>query len=241
MSENSTFSYIGQELSLFAQAHNWHHYYRRTVRPYVGRKVLEVGCGHGTITSRFCTSSEDFDDWLCIDPDPEHAAIVERKIRASELPTCCRAFAGTLASLPDQGHFDTLIYTDVLEHIVEDRAEMQRAAERLKPGGYLIVLCPAFNMLFSKRDTLVGHVRRYTKKTLRATLPTSLREVQCRYLDSLGAATSLANRLWLNQGEASAKQIQFWDGVLVPLSRILDPLIAYSFGRSVLLVAQRHA
>jgi hypothetical protein len=35
------------------------------------------------------------------------------------------------------------------------------------------------------------------------------------------------------------KQIVFWDQVMVPLSKIIDPLIQYSVGKSILGVWQK--
>ena len=43
-------------------------------------------------------------------------------------------------------------YIDVVEHIKDDRGEMRRAAEWLRPGGHLVVVCPAHQLLFSAFD-----------------------------------------------------------------------------------------
>ena len=37
----------------------------------------------------------------------------------------------------------------------------------------------------------------------------------------------------------TAGQIRFWDSVLVRLSRVLDPLLGYRVGKSVLVVWRR--
>jgi hypothetical protein len=50
---------------------------------------------------------------------------------------------------------------------------------------------------------------------------------------------SLANRALLRQALPSSRQIAVWDRVMIPASRVLDPLLAYSFGRSVLAVYER--
>jgi hypothetical protein len=42
-------------------------------------------------------------------------------------------------------------------------------------------------------------------------------------LDSAGVFASLANRLLLRSAEPSAKQIAFWDKILMRTSRALDP------------------
>lgn len=39
--------YIGSELSLFAQAHNWKAYVASLLQPWLGPRVLEVGAGIG--------------------------------------------------------------------------------------------------------------------------------------------------------------------------------------------------
>ena len=59
------------------------------------------------------------------------------------------------------------------------------------------------------------------------------------YLDGVGMLASLANRAMLRQSLPTLRQVLFWDRVLVPLSRLLDPLTGRSFGRSVVTVWQK--
>jgi hypothetical protein len=44
---------------------------------------------------------------------------------------------------------------------------------------------------------------------------------------------SLSNR-WLKQRLPTVGQIQLWDAWMVPVSRVLDPLLQYAIGKSVL-------
>ena len=44
------------------------------------------------------------------------------------------------------------MYLNVLEHIEEDNKEVLDAFEKLNPNGYLIILVPAHNKLYSKFD-----------------------------------------------------------------------------------------
>jgi hypothetical protein len=60
-----------------------------------------------------------------------------------------------------------------------------------------------------------------------------------RYLDSVGLAASLANRTLLRQSIPTARQIMIWDRLMVPMSRILDPLLGYRAGKSILAVWSR--
>ncbi len=60
-----------------------------------------------------------------------------------------------------------------------------------------------------------------------------------RYLDSIGILASLGNQLFLRRSIPTPGQISLWDGVMVRLSRLVDPLLLYSVGKSVLAVWQK--
>jgi 2-polyprenyl-3-methyl-5-hydroxy-6-metoxy-1,4-benzoquinol methylase len=154
------------------------------------------------------------------------------QIRQGNLSSCCEVLIGTLADMPLGHKFDSLIYIDVLEHIPDDKGEVQRALRLLNPGGHLIVLSPAHPFLFSPFDQSIGHFRRYTTKSLREIVPAEV--IVLRYLDAGGMALSFANRLLLKQALPTLQQVQFWDKRVIPLSRILDRLLGYRVGKSVL-------
>ena len=122
----------------------------------------------------------------------------------------------------------------MLEHIEDDAEELRRASKHLKPGGALIVLSPAHPWLFAPFDQAIGHYRRYSRESLRAAAPRHLRRQKLVYLDAVGLLASLANRLLLKQDMPTAGQIKTWDGLLVPCSRLLDPLLGGTVGKSVL-------
>lgn len=86
---------------------------------------------------------------------------------------------------------------------------------------------------------MIRHFRRYKKKSLKSALPESLRIKKLYYLDSVGYFASLINKLFLKQKMPSLKQIQFWDKTLVPLSKIVDRLLFFRFGKSLLLIAEK--
>jgi hypothetical protein len=56
------------------------------------------------------------------------------------------------------------------------------------------------------------------------------------YADAVGMALSLANRMLLRQSMPTRAQILTWDRFVVPLSRVVDPLVGRAFGRSVIAV-----
>lgn len=229
--------YVGTELELFADARNWKAYFAATIGPHLGQSVLEVGAGLGGSTAVLARRRSG--SWLCLEPDATLAEALRGAIAAGTLPASCDVATATLAELDPSRRFDTILYIDVLEHIEDDRAEALLASQRLNEKGKLVVLAPAHQWLFSPFDAAIGHYRRYTKETLAAAMPPSLRRVECRYLDSVGLLASAGNRFLSRQSMPKPAQIALWDGHMVPLSRLIDPLLRNAVGKSVLGVWER--
>ena len=232
-----SYSYVGNELELFAEAVHWKRYFRSAIADRLVGDVLEVGAGIGETARHLLDGRQR--SWLCLEPDERLGTRLRAWAEAGDVAPLPTVQIGTTADLDPSSRFDTILYIDVLEHIEDDRAEMARAAELLAPRGALIVLSPAFPQLFSDFDRSVGHFRRYTRASLAKVMPPSLRRVRLRYLDSVGFLASLSNRALLRQALPTRRQIALWDRVMIPASRILDPLLARSFGRSVLAVYER--
>jgi SAM-dependent methyltransferase len=226
------YAYPGGELPLFAHARNWKKYYAGMIRPFLGEEVLEVGAGLGATGQAVCRLRHK--SWVCLEPDGDMAGELARRIRNRRLPGFFQSVNGTLAELPANKVFDTILYIDVLEHIERDREETQKAAAHLKPGGSLIILSPAHQFLFSPFDRAIGHHRRYSLSTLAAAVPPGLECRLLRYVDSVGFLASFANRFLLRQEMPDLKQVLLWDRVMVTASRVLDRVIRYRLGKSVL-------
>jgi SAM-dependent methyltransferase len=225
----SEFHYVGSELELFSAARNWKNYWSSVVQPLIRGDVVEVGAGIGANTPLLDVAPRG--RWVCLEPDAQLLA----KLKQSQT-SAVRTYenvVGTLASLPRDQHFDTLIYIDVLEHIEDDRAELAAAAGRLKTGGHLVVLSPAHQRLYTPFDRAIGHFRRYSARMMRDAAPSNLTAEKIIYLDSVGLLASTANLLFLKQSMPTAAQIQVWDRWMVPVSRLIDPLLRHSIGKTV--------
>ena len=233
-----SYQYVGGELELFAAATNWKTYFARVLAPFIGGKVLEVGAGMGSNTPFLRT--ERVREWTCLEPDPNLAEQISRRIEGGELPPCCRVVAGTIDDLRPGTGYDTILYIDVLEHIKADRTELAKAAQRLGPEGKLVVLAPAHQSLFSPFDAAVGHHRRYDGASLAALEPPGCRLLTSLMLDCAGLLASLANRVVLSASQPTTRQIAFWDKVLVPISRVLDRPMGHSLGKTVVAVWSRN-
>ena len=234
----SEFKYVGSELDLFAEVWNWKAYWSRQIRPFLQGDILEVGAGLGA-NIRFLDNGGD-GRWVCLESDADLFRKLTKNIEEANSRRRYEAICGTLETLAGQ-QFDTIFYIDVLEHIGNDREELQHAASHLRNGGRLIVLAPAHQLLFSAFDVAIGHYRRYNRAMMRNLTPASLQLKQAKYLDCIGLILSAANAFILRQSIPTKAQLGFWDGWVVPLSRLFDRLFLYSVGKTIIAIWQKEA
>jgi hypothetical protein len=229
-----TYCYEGAELEVFRHAVNWKGYYAAHLRPFITGDTLEVGAGLGG-TSRFlCNGTQR--SWTCLEPDASLRNELDKSLADDPLGVPTRTLPCTVADLGPGELFHTIIYIDVLEHIEDDRGELEACAAHLRTGGRVIVLAPAHAWLFSPFDRAVGHYRRYSKSRLARLTPARLELVSAFYLDSVGMLASAANRAILKGDSPTPAQVWFWDSTLVRLSRIFDPLTGRRIGKTVVAV-----
>lgn len=230
--------YIGNELDLFANAQRWKAYWSGCVRKYVSGDVLEVGAGFGANIPYLLNSTVR--SLTLIEPDGDLHTRLCDECRENHPDSLLYPIQGTTESTKSAKEFDSILYVDVLEHIESDREELELAASLLKPGGYLVVVVPAHQFLYSNFDLSIGHYRRYGRASLAQLIPGSCELVDLKSLDSVGLFASLANAVLLKQSVPSESQIRIWDKYFVGASRIIDPIFGYKVGKSIVAVWQKN-
>jgi SAM-dependent methyltransferase len=229
--------YCGAELEVFSHARNWKRYWAATIAPYLGDEILDVGAGIGTTARVLNTRS--YRRWVELEPDGRLVLAIKELQAKGEIPGAYEVVNGISSDLPEDRQFDTILYVDVLEHIGEDSGELARVARLLSAGGHIIVVAPAYNWLFSEFDRQVGHLRRYAAADFVRIKPACCKIVKLSYLDSVGLLASLANRWFLKSGSPGLRQIKFWDGFLVPASRLVDRLLMGKVGKTIVCVMKK--
>jgi ubiquinone/menaquinone biosynthesis C-methylase UbiE len=118
--------------------------------------LWEVGGGHGGV----CFELKKLGvNTIAIEPLAVGAAILSKN--------AVKTYCATLEqlALPDNSITAIGIF-DVLEHIADTQTFLAEIYRVLKPGGSLIITVPACQFLFSDYDSEIGHLRRYSKKSL---------------------------------------------------------------------------
>ena len=198
------------------------------IRKYAGRgRTLDFGAGIGTFSKLL-----DRDGYRveCLEPD---AAMAARLTDAGFL------VHDSLQRTPDTS-FDIVIMLNVLEHIEDDAGILREIKGKLVPGGRLFIYVPAFQMLYSSMDKKVGHVRRYTRKTLAKRLDDAGYNILvAKYSDSMGFFASIVFKVFgSSDGTITESSIRKYDRWFFPASAVADRVCNNIFGKNVFVVAQ---
>jgi hypothetical protein len=221
--------YQGTELELFANVVNWKKYWSALIPINSSSSALEVGSGIGSNVNFLVSKSNNLSLL-----EPDYNFYNNFLVLISESNHKISVMNGTISQINPGQTFNMIYYIDVLEHIENDSDELKRIATHLTPGGLLFVLVPAHSLLFSSFDKSVGHFRRYDKKNFRKIVPKELIITDMRYLDSIGAVGSFINKI-MGKGSVTLQKVIFWDRYIVPLSRVIDPLLGYRLGKSLVV------
>jgi SAM-dependent methyltransferase len=217
-------------LEAFEDAHRYNAWICERANPAIGARVLEVGSGIGNIISEILSRGHV-------------TSVVATDLRASSLATLKDRFGHDerlstqvwnaedpppQALLDDK--FDTVICSNVLEHICDHERALKNIREILKPGGKLVLLVPANPKIYSGLDEELGHYRRYTKEELLRVLKVGGFDVGDVIQHNLVGAIG-----WWWAGKVRGRRTLRANDTknfdkLVPLLKHLDPYITGPFG-----------
>jgi SAM-dependent methyltransferase len=200
-----------------------------TINPKA-RRVLEIGAGTGTMTVLYGKVAAV----VAVEPSADARRALEMNTRNFANITVCES----LSDAKVHGEFDHAVLVNVLEHVEYDVKLLREARLMLAKGGTLTVLSPAHNILYSRFDASIGHVRRYTKHTLTRSLEIAgFGDVQARYFNATGALFWLFINRLLGKLDADESQTSLYDKIVVPISSGLDRIRIRPFGQSVVATA----
>jgi 2-polyprenyl-3-methyl-5-hydroxy-6-metoxy-1,4-benzoquinol methylase len=154
------------------------------VEPYVGRQVLEIGSGTGLMTKYLAGKTRV----TATDLDQDYVGLLTRTFAHSPNVEVRQL---DLAKLGQNGTadqtWDTIVCSNVLEHIEDDQAALAAMRTALVPGGRVVLIVPAVKALYGEIDRAIHHHRRYSREEIRAKLVAAGLEVEhLSYFNMLG-------------------------------------------------------
>jgi SAM-dependent methyltransferase len=212
----------------------WQH---RLISPFLGQRVLEVGCGIGNFTG----SLLDRELVLACDIEPACVARLEQRYagRPNLRAFVCEPGSADFAGLA-RGRPDSCLCINVLEHIADDARALAAMAAVLATGASIVLLVPAFPALSGPIDRNLGHYRRYTRQSLeRLARVTGLAVRTLHYMNAIGFFGWWMNARILRRQAQSRAQIELFDRAVVPWLARLEGLSPPPFGQSLFAVLRK--
>lgn len=151
-------------LEAFSRAARFNAWMADTIRPYLGRDVLEIGAGIGNLTHLLIPGRRRY---IATDIDTEHVARLRARFEHRpnlETRKCDLGSPADFETLREA--VDTVVCLNVIEHVADDRLALWNLRTALRPGGRAIVLAPQGPWAYGKIDEALGHYRRYSRRQL---------------------------------------------------------------------------
>ena len=224
--------YPGWELKAFDKAKNFRNYQYSLIKKFIKGRLVEIGPGNGSVLKLYIKKVKSIN---LFEPSKNLFLNLKRSLkRKKNIRYFNRQFK------LKKNYYDSILYLDVLEHITGDKAEFLKAYKSLKKGGCLIINVPAFQYLYSKFDSDIGHVKRYEKKFFKQITKKLNGNIKIlKYYDSLGYFFALISKIFKNNYKKNFKQkIMFWNS-LIFISKIIDIIIFNRVGKSLIFVFEK--
>ena len=233
MPESGGHETLAATLETLDGARNYRNWIFGLARPHLEQPVLEVGAGTGTFTG-LCA---DLGGVTAVEPVPALADAL-RETHAGDPRV--ELVQGVIDDVAKEPRYGSAVMFNVLEHIPDDGAALRGIHDRLLPGANLVLWVPAFPLLYSRFDELLGHCRRYRLRELRALVVESgYSIVDVRYVNMIGWFSWLFVARLLGRVPTSSSAVRLFDRWAVPIVRAVEAGVRAPFGQSLLLVAHK--
>jgi SAM-dependent methyltransferase len=238
---NKKVEYVGKDLEAMDFAVNYHRWILVLMKPFLGKHLVEVGAGTGAFSE------------LLLETAPETLSLVEPSAMFETLQTnlakhdsatkiCAfpNIFAEVAAQIETEQSPDSIIYINVLEHIEDDRLELEIIHRTLREKGRVFVFVPALPVLFSEFDKQIGHFRRYRKTELAEKFrAVGFRILLSRYFDAAGIFPWLVKYRLLKSLTMESGAVHLYDKFVVPVVKPVESFLPLPLGKNLLFVAEK--
>ena len=215
-----------------ATAVNHRRWFVELAIPYLGDHPIEVGSGLGDYALEW---APHFDRFTATEADPDR--LVELKERLHGHPSF--DVRELLLPTDEVADYSAAVSYNVLEHIEDHVGALRSMARLVRPGGRIILIVPAFMFAMSPVDIATGHVRRYTKKTMRAAMEEAGLQIEkLHYANALGLIGYYMATSVFKLTPKEGPMVKFYDRLVLPVTKGAESLVRPPFGQSVFVVAR---
>jgi SAM-dependent methyltransferase len=154
--------YGGEILERLSRAPRFNRWMADVVRPYLGKRVLEIGAGRGNLAVHFMPRTI----YWATDINPHYLEYLLTLQPTRPYMRVGFTDAQKFETFPQDQRFDSIVCLNVVEHVADDVGALRNIWNALEPAGTAVVLVPSGPKLFGTLDEVLGHYRRYTEPQL---------------------------------------------------------------------------
>ena len=232
--------YAADDLETMSEAVRYQRHIFGLVRPHLGLRVLEVGCGIGTMTRQILGTNPAL-QLVCIEPNANCARLAREELHGEPRVAIrmCHLEECEQTELQQQ-RFDTIVCVNVLEHIEDDVSALRLFGEVVAAtGGKVLVFVPAVQRIYGPHDAALGHHRRYSKPSLAAAFRAAgLDIVSIKYTNPIGLLGWMYNLYISGNTEHTSGQVRLFDRFVAPWALPLERAITPPIGLSLFAVGR---
>jgi SAM-dependent methyltransferase len=228
-----------ETLQAIKEADAFNRWMYEQIAPFIESPVLEIGSGLGNI-SKCCLA--DGHSLVITDIRLEYIEFLkenfpEQQQDIIQLNLVEENFDEKFKS--HFGKFKTVFALNVIEHIENDGLAIQNASKLLSAGGKLIILVPAYAILYNKIDSNLFHFKRYGFNDLSKLMQTSPMKLDSiRGFNGLGIAAWVYGGLFSKNGVIAGGDMKLYNR-LVPIARWIDKITFFKLGLSLIAVSRK--
>jgi 2-polyprenyl-3-methyl-5-hydroxy-6-metoxy-1,4-benzoquinol methylase len=223
-------------LSVLEEAVSYHRWVFEKIRPHLGKDILEVGCGIGNLTGFLLSQGRV----IVADMNQGYLRIVENKFQGH--PNLEEVLLWDIRQEHPKNlcvPIDTIICSNVLEHVEDDNSVLKNFYQLLPSGGRLIILAPALKGLYNLLDKELGHFRRYSKEELIQKLIVNGFKIRyLKFFNLFGILGWLVNGTLLRRRFLSVRQVRIFNK-MVPLFIRVEKVIPTLVGQSLIAAGEK--
>lgn len=123
--------------------------------PYLESPIIELGCSSAFNLILFAELG--FSSLVGVDCSPTYIKKAKKRIKKNSQITLVESF---IEDLPEDKKYNTIVLTEVLEHVINVHPILEKCKKLLNENGYIFITSP------SERCGSNGHIRGINKKEI---------------------------------------------------------------------------
>lgn len=217
-----------------ASAENYNEWIYRQIEPFLGNRILDVGCAIGNITQFYA----DRELVVGLDVVPEELAVARERFAGKNFEAHHMDVSSEALLRFKDRKLDTAVCLNVLEHVEDDVHALRNMREVLQPGSRICLLVPVNKWLYGPMDAVDHHFRRYSRAEVNAKLSEADLTIEHqRYFNALGIGAWFLQNYVLRRPMAAPVQYSLYDR-LVPLLSAIERAVPAPTGLSLVTICR---